>query len=347
MEKNIMDKADFSNAIDNLNIFAKDYATITKLMDNLDDALFVKILEEVLEGNLYWSDFEEIFSNTGYETLLRTNIPLQEKINRDINNYISLRRELGFSVDSKKMNIGINYTAFSEENEKQYQNEYELLELSLNGITTTNTYINNFKEELLNNTIFTTAQLKDVRRVIVESDVSDNDKSNILNVLDNLIIYNDTRETAQFYKDEYENMRDNHLYNLTQFKASDSLLVRTCKDRLYNAIMNGRYLDRCNISFEGDENVIKNAAGEKIATLTTDYNIKVDDNTYEYININDILLSLDHGVVPIGYEYQKLDDVDVEFMRRYNLSEDTMKQFKSLNTFFRRKDFIEKFKEDL
>jgi hypothetical protein len=58
-----MTRNDILEKIDNLKLYEKDYDTLLNLLNNADDKFFVKVLEEILNGNLYIQDFERFFEN--------------------------------------------------------------------------------------------------------------------------------------------------------------------------------------------------------------------------------------------------------------------------------------------
>lgn len=99
--------------IDDLDISESDYDVISSLLDTIDDRLFLKILEEVKDGNLYWSDFKRFLSNTNYPSILRDNLSEQKKISDYMEKLTKFRetikniKMLSFSDDNlyKEKNI--------------------------------------------------------------------------------------------------------------------------------------------------------------------------------------------------------------------------------------------------
>ena len=78
-------------AIDEMTIYAKDYNVITDLLGRATPAFFTKVLEEVIDGNLYWSDFEKFFANTNYPNLLDKQLEIQGRLEDQVQKYISFR----------------------------------------------------------------------------------------------------------------------------------------------------------------------------------------------------------------------------------------------------------------
>jgi hypothetical protein len=109
-----MTKKQMIDAIDRMYIYEEDFKTINKLMDSLEDSLFVKILEEVLEGNLFFSDFERIFKDESYSTLLKNNFELQDKLKKELDRTLAFRKQLEgeqFAIDPTVTRIGITVPA--------------------------------------------------------------------------------------------------------------------------------------------------------------------------------------------------------------------------------------------
>jgi hypothetical protein len=58
--------------ISEMSFYLDDIPTILQMLDNLTPEEFTKCLEEILEGNLFFSDFKDIFKDTGYSRNLQT-----------------------------------------------------------------------------------------------------------------------------------------------------------------------------------------------------------------------------------------------------------------------------------
>jgi hypothetical protein len=86
-----MTRDEMINAVDRMVIYKKDYETLSLLMANLEDSLFVKILEEILLGNLFFSDFERIFSNSSYSSTLKRNLEAQDKLKKELDRLTAFR----------------------------------------------------------------------------------------------------------------------------------------------------------------------------------------------------------------------------------------------------------------
>jgi hypothetical protein len=105
-----MTKKQMLEAVDRLYIYEEDFKTINKLMDSLEDSLFVKIIEEILEGNLFFSDFENIFKDEAYSLTLKNNLESQNRLKIEIERTLAFRKKLEgdqFSIDPTTTRIGI------------------------------------------------------------------------------------------------------------------------------------------------------------------------------------------------------------------------------------------------
>jgi hypothetical protein len=54
------------NSIETTSFYTEDVPTILQMLDCLTPEEFTKCLEEILEGNLFFSDFKDLFVNTDY-----------------------------------------------------------------------------------------------------------------------------------------------------------------------------------------------------------------------------------------------------------------------------------------
>jgi hypothetical protein len=88
--------------VDKMPIYERDYPIINSLLENLESSLFVKILEEVLEENIFFSDFERIFPDESYAETLKENLEKQEELRNEITRLVYFRKEiLGENFDQR------------------------------------------------------------------------------------------------------------------------------------------------------------------------------------------------------------------------------------------------------
>jgi hypothetical protein len=86
----IKDLKDFENKIDKLNISPIECDTLLKMLNNMSPEMFAKSMEEIVEGNLKISDFTDILSDTNYTQFLKSSIPEQYNLSRQITAYNKL-----------------------------------------------------------------------------------------------------------------------------------------------------------------------------------------------------------------------------------------------------------------
>jgi hypothetical protein len=125
-----MTKKEFIDKINELPIYEKDYDTLNFLMNNLEPKLFVKIMEEVVDGNLFISDFERIFSDTTYSSVLKDNLKKQAELDELLKRVVDFRQAIlkdpTFFLDPKTSAIGIRRVNNPDDpGYELYTNEYQ------------------------------------------------------------------------------------------------------------------------------------------------------------------------------------------------------------------------------
>ena len=53
--------------IDTLRIREIDYPTVLLMLNNMSNEMFTKCIEEIVNGNLYFSDFTDVLAGSGYD----------------------------------------------------------------------------------------------------------------------------------------------------------------------------------------------------------------------------------------------------------------------------------------
>lgn len=271
----IYDKNTLINKISNMTIYEKDYATIKTLIKYAPIEFVAAAIEEVANGNLYWSDFEKIMPEE-YSTLLSTSLENQSKITQEIERLVKFRE------------------------------------------WTNDKYTNSEREDLLF-------------------------PIGITNSTD------ETGKNSKRWEKEYKSERDDLIYALLSVKNDDSTLTLAFKEKLLNAIENGKCL------FEGDDVTVnedgsvtlsedlisefKGVSQDKITATAEDGHLTIYRTTngiteevakYLYINPSDILFSVESYVIPVDYRYQVLNETDRAYMIANNCNEDEVKKMKSL-----------------
>jgi hypothetical protein len=123
-----MTKKEMLDRIDSMQIYEKDLRVIRLLLANAEDKFFVKVMEEIFNGNLYFSDFERIFPDSAYEDTLKQNIVSQDKLRGDIEKLLQFRRDIleeDFAIDPSTTAMGIEtgYTGSQAGYQSLYNSE--------------------------------------------------------------------------------------------------------------------------------------------------------------------------------------------------------------------------------
>lgn len=99
-----MNREQILKGIDNMkNLREKDYDTLDFLLKNTSPRLFTKIIEEILLGNLYISDFESLLSDSQRE---RYNAIIQQEC--ELVDYITKLTSFREKIYTETQNYGIN-----------------------------------------------------------------------------------------------------------------------------------------------------------------------------------------------------------------------------------------------
>jgi hypothetical protein len=128
-----MTRDEMIRAVDRMVIYERDYKILSLLIANLEDALFVKILEEILLGNLFFSDFERIFSDSSYSSTLARNLETQNKLKKELDRLITFRGQTDQAISllglypPADQNLRIFYEQIKDEEiESQLYNIFEV-----------------------------------------------------------------------------------------------------------------------------------------------------------------------------------------------------------------------------
>lgn len=244
-----MTKDEIMTAIDNMPIYREDFDIIENLLDTASDSLISTITEEVLNGELYWSDFERFLDNSYGDTIKKV-LANQQDIKGHYNLYRSLYRLEHNGVEPDENSITVRTNTGKENQDKAADAE--------------------------------------VNRV-----------------------------------------RDNILYLLSLPSQNDTVLSRAMKRSLYNNIRNGKILIR-----KKDNTGISYDEGKITVTKADENNVKTTES-YQYIDPKDIFLFLNNYYIPIDYEHQVLDEIDLQYMKTHNIDVGTMKKMKALASQYR------------
>jgi hypothetical protein len=105
-----MTREEMIQKINEMSIYEEDYKVIRALLE-VDDRFFVKVIEEILSGNISFSDFTRIFSDDIYSSLLEKNLESQQKLKTELDRILQFRRiasnNPSLSIDPDTTMIGI------------------------------------------------------------------------------------------------------------------------------------------------------------------------------------------------------------------------------------------------
>jgi hypothetical protein len=106
-----LNKSELLSAIDRLTLYEKDYESVKSLLAIGDDRFFVKVIEEIVLGNIRFTDLYRVFSDQKYSQALERNLEAQRRLKEEIERTIAFRRETGpdpdYSIDPETTEIGV------------------------------------------------------------------------------------------------------------------------------------------------------------------------------------------------------------------------------------------------
>lgn len=95
-------------------LYENEYDIILKMITELDDRLFVKIVEEIVLGNMSWLDFKPIFADSQYSEMQINSFEFQKNFSDRYSIFIKHINEL---KDLKKINDDIDFSMLINTNE--------------------------------------------------------------------------------------------------------------------------------------------------------------------------------------------------------------------------------------
>lgn len=81
-------------AVEGMSFYLDDVPTILKMLEYLSPEEFTKCLEEILMGNLFFSDFKDIFNETDYSRNLETTFEQQYELSQRITAIKAIRQDM-------------------------------------------------------------------------------------------------------------------------------------------------------------------------------------------------------------------------------------------------------------
>ena len=110
------------NYIEHAMFYDKEYDVIDSLIRYSDPRFFTKILEEVVDGNMYWVDFYPILDTPSYKKMLQEGLSTQEELYNELVKMSDFRKNVEALYE--KNNLGIHYSHEKyDELSKEYDDE--------------------------------------------------------------------------------------------------------------------------------------------------------------------------------------------------------------------------------
>lgn len=291
---------DILDAITNMDIYKKDFDVISSLLDYGDDELFTKILEEVLMGNLYWSDFDKNLANTNYPEVLKKQLKSQHELDSELGKLIALRRSVNenyeFRNSDSTLAIVNNYS--EDPNEERIQ-----------------TFYNEEMERIRGNVLYELTRANPDDSVLVMAC-----KTRLFNAIKNgelVLRHQDSNDSFTLPSGVTINETE-----ITYGSVSYTAVTNPVDDSLW------KYYEHVSgSSYKITDDI-------KVDPSKTYY--EAFQYKYEYINPNDIFFFINNYIIPLDSKYQVLDEFDNIYMRQNNIGEDTMKQIKMVSMLLKR-----------
>lgn len=109
--------------INEMTIREKDYPIMMSLLNTKDPNLISAILEEILKGNLYWSDLQACLPENKYDNILSQTLPTQKALMKRVSAMITLNKFR--KLNEHELNNLIRNTAIINvpQNDKIYNEE--------------------------------------------------------------------------------------------------------------------------------------------------------------------------------------------------------------------------------
>ncbi len=122
-----MKKEDLLRAVDSMAIYDKDYEAIMALMSMGDDRFFVKVIEEIVTGNMLFTDLYRLLKDQRYSQALERNLEAQQKLKTEIERTLAFRKELegnpNYSINPETTAIGVTVQADGSSTEAFYTSQ--------------------------------------------------------------------------------------------------------------------------------------------------------------------------------------------------------------------------------
>ena len=340
--------------INNMDIYQKDYDIIKNLLDMGDDKFFTKILEEVIEGNLYWSDFEHFLANTAYPELLEKNLESQQKIAEKLQQLINLRQRIDINYEYDSANPDETLVLIDNYSERP------------DAVAMKNLYDSELTR-MRGDLLFELTRANSEDTIITRAY-----KTQLYNAIKNGELVNKVLENPNNYISKYGNIVSQNDTKLEFEKLSINETEITYGDVFYNEVITpnnediwcyyekkydhvgsgGTHIRRTDYTENGIQYYYEEATQPNTGYyvdsreyIITD-DLKINPNKtyytasqkkYEYINPDDIFFYITKALIPIDAELQTINEFDKIYMGQNNIDESTMKQIKMASLLLKKK----------
>lgn len=109
-------KNELISYINDTTFYKEDAEIINNMINNMDSRLFVKVVEEIMLGNLYWSDFKPIYNDDKFSTVISDSIKSQSEFNERLQQFISYHNNINNSVFDTLVNTNSKVISIEKRN---------------------------------------------------------------------------------------------------------------------------------------------------------------------------------------------------------------------------------------
>lgn len=327
------DKNGIIKAVKDFPIYDDEYEIIMMLIDALEPAFFSRVFEEILNFNLSFSDFKQLFNDAEYAIILEKNLKSQELIREKLERFMQFKQNLIISdkVEYNIQNIGLQQSPITEAQEL-YDDENQriidnLIYQLFDGIET-KPYVERagrikmieyLKEYYNKNRIEYPKFLMVLSRRMSASSLNSPMKHHIA-------------ETSSGTLCTAQSVLAREFWSMPTFITSVPVVYET---------PNGFLTIHPELAKKENDGSLKQYTPVNIfpkANLDSQENLTIKSYSMPSAKniLNKILFFTQKQIVPVEFESQILDKTDVDFMIANNCTEDDIKKLKSLAMFLRK-----------
>lgn len=109
-------KNELISYISSTTFYKEDAEIINSMINSMDSRLFVKVVEEIMLGNLYWSDFKPIYNDDKFSTVISDSVKSQSEFNERLQQFISYHNNISNSVFDTLVNTNSKVISIEKRN---------------------------------------------------------------------------------------------------------------------------------------------------------------------------------------------------------------------------------------